>query len=60
MSTDDREVEVKFLVDDLGALRTRLAKVGAQLIGPRVAERNVRYDTADEALLHRSHATEPW
>ena len=54
MSTDDREVEVKFLVDDLGALRTRLAKVGAQLIGPRVAERNVRYDTADEALLHRS------
>lgn len=54
MTTDDLEVEVKFLVDDLDVLRRRLAEVGAQLVGPRVHERNVRFDTADEALLGRS------
>ena len=53
-ATDDLEVEVKFLVDGLGALRRRLAATGAQLVAPRVHERNVRYDTADEALLGRS------
>lgn len=50
----DREVEVKFLVDDLDALRRRLAAVGAEPGAPRVHERNVRYDTPDEALRRRS------
>lgn len=54
MTTDELEVEVKFLVDDLDALHRRLDEVGAQLIGPRVHEKNVRYDTVDGALLRRS------
>lgn len=47
------EVEVKFLVADLPAVRARLAAVGAGMSAARVYERNVRYDTADEALLGR-------
>lgn len=47
------EVEVKFLIDDLEALRQRLFDAGAELIRPRVYERNVRFDTADNALLEQ-------
>lgn len=47
------EVEVKFLVSDLKPVRERLALAGAQLVNPRVFERNVRFDTIDEALLGR-------
>jgi adenylate cyclase class 2 len=47
------EVEVKFLVEDLDIVRTRLAGGGAELVAPRVYERNIRFDTPDEALLHR-------
>jgi adenylate cyclase class 2 len=47
------EVEVKFLVSDLTIIRQRLAALGARLVAPRVFERNVRFDTPDEALLHR-------
>jgi adenylate cyclase class 2 len=53
MSAESVEVEVKFLVDDLDALRRRLAAAGAVLGAPRVYERNVRFDTADERLLAR-------
>lgn len=47
------EVEVKFLVDDVAGWRDRLLAAGAVLIKPRVYERNVRLDTADQALLQR-------
>ena len=50
---DNLEVEVKFLVDDLDAVRRRLAAAGAEAGAPRVYERNIRFDTADEALLAR-------
>ncbi|WP_374689452.1 class IV adenylate cyclase [Promineifilum sp.] len=52
-AADHLEVEVKFLVDDLDAVRARLAAAGAKLGAPRVHERNVRFDTADAALLGR-------
>ena len=47
------EVEVKFWIVDLVALREQLLAAGAQLKKERVYERNVRFDTADEALLSR-------
>ncbi|MEM7111154.1 MAG: class IV adenylate cyclase [Chloroflexota bacterium] len=47
------EVEVKFLVQDLAGVRERLLTAGAVLKKARVFERNVRYDTEDEALLGR-------
>jgi adenylate cyclase, class 2 len=45
------ETEVKFLLNDLPALRERLLAAGAQLHKARVFERNVRFDTSDETLL---------
>ncbi|MCB8946132.1 MAG: class IV adenylate cyclase [Ardenticatenaceae bacterium] len=50
---DNLEVEVKFLVDDLAQWRGRLLGVGAVLAKARVYERNVRLDTADDALLKK-------
>lgn len=50
---DNLEVEVKFLVSSLQAVRARLLEVGAELVAPRIYERNVRYDTSDEQLLKR-------
>ena len=47
------EVEVKFLVRDLAGVRELLLAAGAVLKKGRVFERNVRYDTEDEALLGR-------
>ncbi len=47
------EVEVKFLVDDLAIWRERLLGMGAVLHKARVYERNVRLDTADQALLKK-------
>ena len=47
------EVEVKFLVEDLGAVRRLLLAAGVVAGAPRVYERNVRFDTADERLLAR-------
>ncbi len=52
-AADHLEVEVKFLLADLAAARRRLMAIGAQPGAPRVHERNVRFDTADEALLAR-------
>lgn len=46
------EVEVKFLVADLAAVRARV-QAGGVLAAPRVYERNVRFDTQDETLLGR-------
>lgn len=47
------EVEVKFLVPDLDAFRERLLPAGATLHRGRTYERNVRFDTADDALLEQ-------
>ena len=52
-ATDNLEVEVKFLVDDLTLFRQNLLAEGAELIKPRIYERNVRFDTADEGLLQK-------
>ena len=54
MSGDKQlEVEVKFLVADLTAFRTRLSAAGGTLKKERVFERNVRFDTPDNALLKK-------
>jgi len=50
---DNLEVEVKFFVSSLQAVRARLVEAGADLVAPRIYERNVRYDTSDEQLLKR-------
>ena len=44
------EREVKFYVADLAALESRLLKLGAVLLHPRVHELNYRFDTADHRL----------
>ena len=50
-NVDNLEVEVKFFVPDLTVLRERLLALGANVVRERVFERNVRFDTEDEALL---------
>ena len=45
MSKSDQELEVKFYLSDLPALRARLEAAGAQLFKPRVHEINLRFDT---------------
>lgn len=47
---DNLEVEVKFWVADLAAVRRQLAATGAAPTRPRVFERNVRYDNAWDGL----------
>lgn len=51
--TTNLEVEVKFLVPDLTAVRHKLLALGATLTKPRVYEKNYRLDTPDEALLQK-------
>jgi adenylate cyclase, class 2 len=45
-----QEVEVKLYVPDLEAVKRRLESVGGELKAPRVYERNVRYENADNTL----------
>jgi adenylate cyclase class 2 len=47
---NERETEVKFYVNDLKRLETRLLELGARLIQPRVLETNLRFDLPDESL----------
>jgi adenylate cyclase class 2 len=44
------ETEAKFYTPDLKALEQRLREAGASLKAPRVFERNVRYENADQTL----------
>lgn len=44
------EVEVKFLIPELAAVRQAVLTAGGLLHKPRVFERNVRYDTAEDSL----------
>jgi adenylate cyclase class 2 len=47
------EVEVKFIVDDLPAMRQRLLTMGATLHIPRTYEDNVLFDTRDRRLVQQ-------
>jgi adenylate cyclase class 2 len=53
-SSNNLEVEVKFLVPDLAAVRERLLTAGAQLDKPRTYEHNIRYDNAWDGLLRKA------
>jgi adenylate cyclase class 2 len=48
-----KEVEVKFLVENLRALRARLREAGFRVVTPRTHEMNTLYDTLDQALRNR-------
>lgn len=50
MNTQNEEIEVKFVLDDLAAMRQRVMGMGAVLKTPRTYENNVTYDTADSRL----------
>ena len=47
---DFQEKEVKFYLNDLEAMASRLEATGAELVRPRILERNLRLDTPDGAL----------
>jgi adenylate cyclase class 2 len=47
------EVEVKFLIDKPAGIRQQILAAGAEIVRPRIYERNVRYDTAENALLQK-------
>ncbi len=42
-----KEIEVKFLIEDLAAMRQRLMALGAMLTTPRMYEENLLFDTPD-------------
>ena len=44
------EIEIKFLVDDLAALRQRVVALGATVATPRTYENNLCFDTPDGQL----------
>ena len=47
------EIEVKFLLDDLAAMRQRLVALGATCTTPRTYEENLLFDTPDAQLRHQ-------
>lgn len=51
MNSELQEVEVKLHTPDLEAVTRRLEAADAILLKPRVFERNIRYDSADGALM---------
>jgi adenylate cyclase class 2 len=46
----EQELEVKFYLNDLGALEQKLKSIGANLVQPRIFETNLRFDTRDGEL----------
>lgn len=50
-NADNLEVEVKFFVPDLNAIREQLVQLGVEVTKPRIFEQNVRYDTMNEELF---------
>jgi adenylate cyclase class 2 len=52
-ATESLEIEVKFYVPDLAAVRSHLLAIGGRLQEERVYQRNVRFDTVDDVLLRR-------
>lgn len=53
MSGGHLEVEVKFLVADLGTVREQLLALGAKPLKPRLFEHNVRFDRPGEPLRRK-------
>ncbi|MCZ7553640.1 MAG: class IV adenylate cyclase [Anaerolineales bacterium] len=47
---ENQEIEVKYYVQDLAAVRRRLEALGAPLAQPRLLETNLRFDTPDGRL----------
>ncbi len=47
------EIELKFFISNLDAVRCRLRNLGAACIGQRTFEHNVRYETEDGRLLKK-------
>ena len=47
------EIEVKFIIDDLAAMRQRILAIGAYVKTPRTYENNVVFDTPDRHLGRR-------
>ncbi len=45
VSVSDKELEVKFYVNDLAGMEKQLVKLGATLVQPRTHEYNLRFDT---------------
>lgn len=54
MAKSNQELEVKFYLADLEALRKTLEGLGVDLVQPRTYERNLRFDTL-EGNLTRNH-----
>ncbi len=52
-SGESLEIEVKFLVSDLGELRDRLRTKGAILLIPRTYEQNILFDNAWQGLARQ-------
>ena len=50
---DDREIEIKFRIDDIDALTAKLKSAGFQLITPRTHEMNTLYDQTGGKLRRR-------
>lgn len=48
----DKEIEIKFRIDDLRGLVRRLKSAGFHLITRRTHEMNTLYDTPDQSLRH--------
>jgi inorganic triphosphatase YgiF len=48
-----KEVEIKFLVDDVGLLRSKLRSVRFREVTPRTHEMNTLYDTPERFLRLR-------
>ena len=46
------ETEIKLFCPDLESVADRLESAGATLVTPRVFERNVRYENAEESFTH--------
>ena len=54
MSTNNQEIEVKFLISNLPALLEKIGNLGAIELRPRELEVNLRFDTHDRKLSDRA------
>ena len=54
MSTNNQEIEVKFLIFNLPALLENIKRLGAFELRPRMLEVNLRFDTSDRRLSNRA------
>lgn len=52
MTPNDQEIEAKFYISDLPALRRRLEALGAQCQQERIFEANLRFDSPGSGLSH--------